>query len=79
MAMRGKGYSYLCSIQKVLLDNILDPNTDKRLLAGMATAYERLDERKRIMRMQPRPRDLDVSRTVGERITKREPAFREPS
>ncbi len=78
MPRSGHGYQKACDIQKVLERNILDQTTDKRLIAAMAVAWERLAERKRIMKMQPKPRDLDVSRGI-EKPRKREPSFHEPS
>jgi hypothetical protein len=37
--------------------------TKSKDLAAIACAWERLEERKRVMRMKPKPRDVDVSVT----------------
>jgi len=46
----------------VLLRVGLDPKTDGRVLAQVAVAWEKLEERKRILRMTPKPKDLDTTK-----------------
>jgi hypothetical protein len=55
-------YRTACRLQTILENSIESPLTDKKLIAAMATAWERLEERKRILRMRPRPRDIDTTR-----------------
>jgi AmiR/NasT family two-component response regulator len=51
-----------CRLQDKLSATLLDPATDQRLLSQLAMAWERLEERKRIFKMRPKPRDVDVSK-----------------
>lgn len=48
-------------MQQVLLTDALNPETPPRERAQVACAWERLEERKRILRMRPKPKDVDVS------------------
>jgi len=50
------------ALQTVLLKVGLDPKTDGRVLAQVAVAWEKLEERKRILRMTPKPKDLDTTK-----------------
>lgn len=64
---RTPSYYTVAAIQAVLLQRINDAKTEARDLSALARAWDVLEERKRIMRMQPKPRDMDVvrpSRTI---------------
>jgi hypothetical protein len=50
------------AIQAVILQRIMDPKVESKDLGHLARAWDVLEERKRIMRMQPKPRDMDVVR-----------------
>jgi hypothetical protein len=46
----------------MLYADAVNPATPPRERAQVACAWERLEERKRILRMKPKPRDVDVSK-----------------
>jgi hypothetical protein len=48
-------------LQHALFKDAMNPKTPARERAQVACAWERLEERKRILRMKPKPKDLDVS------------------
>lgn len=75
-ANAAKGPSALTQIvelQAKLRAACLDPNTSPAALAQCARAWEVLEERRRIIRMKPKPRDLDVSDSVRSRKAKHLP------
>jgi hypothetical protein len=55
-------------MQRVLLADALKPETPPRERAQVACAWEKLEERKRILRMRPKPKDIDVD---AESVAKR--------
>jgi hypothetical protein len=52
-----------CRIQKRLLERMDDPKIGPQHLAQLSNAWERLEERKRILRMKPLPKAVDVPAT----------------
>ena len=54
-------------MQRVLLADALKPETPPRERAQVACAWERLEERKRILRMKPKPKDVEVERKEDKR------------
>lgn len=60
---RPKAYAQALSMQAALLKDALDEETAPAARAQVARAWNELEERKRIMRMKPKPKDIDVSTT----------------
>ncbi len=60
-------FSQAVAIQRVLLDDALNPKTTASARAQLARAWCELDERKRIIRMKPKPRDTDVTPKPNQR------------
>lgn len=50
----------LREMQELVLADCRDPETPAAARAQLMRAYDVLEERKRIIRMQPKPRDVDV-------------------
>jgi hypothetical protein len=46
----------------MLLNDALAPKTPPNMRAQVACAWEKLEERKRILKMKPKPRDLDTTK-----------------
>jgi hypothetical protein len=76
MPRYGAPHQTACDLQGVLRDNVLDPLTDKKLIASMALAWERLEERKRILRNKPLPKSVDFTK-LATRVQP-QPSFTEP-
>jgi len=55
--------SQAVAMQQMLLADALKPETPPRERAQVACAWEKLEERKRILRMRPKPRDIDTTKT----------------
>jgi len=55
----------------MLMADILDPEVPAGYRAQCARAWDVLEERKRILRMKPKPRDIDVSERVAARKASR--------
>src|SRR5438552_1359327 len=53
-------YSQAVAMQHVLLADALKPETPPRERAQVARAWCELEERKRILKMKPKPRDVAV-------------------
>jgi hypothetical protein len=53
-------YSQAVAMQQMLLADALKPETPPRERAQVARAWAELEERKRVLRMKPKPRDVDV-------------------
>jgi hypothetical protein len=53
--------SQILQMQGVLAKDALDPKTTPSARAQVARAWEVLEERKRILRMKPKPKDIDVT------------------
>ena len=53
--------SQILKMQDVLAKDALDPETTPSARAQVARAWEVLEERKRILRMKPKPKDIDVT------------------
>ena len=77
MSRFGPTYSLACEMQRKISSVMLDPDTDKRLLSQLALAWDRLEERKRILRRKPLVKPVDVSRLVDGRREK-SAVYREP-
>ena len=54
-------YHTACKIQYKILAQMEAQNLKPADLCSLTTAWEKLEERKRILRMKPKPRDQDVS------------------
>lgn len=66
-------------MQRMLLADALKPETTAPARAQVARAWCELEERKRILRMKPKPKDADVSKDKPKkRPWEREPSFIEP-
>ncbi len=52
-------------MQRIIYTDCLAPETDKRERAQLALAWERLEERKRVMCGIPLPKPVDVARARG--------------
>ena len=61
----------LVEMQDLLLKDCRNPNVPAGYRAQCARAWDVLEERKRILRMKPKPRDIDVSDSVSRRKAKR--------
>jgi len=68
---RSKAFQQAVDIQKMLLADALNPETPARDRALVASAWEKLEERKRILRMKPKPKDVVASEFVAERKARR--------
>ena len=60
MAFSPRAYHEVLELQRLLMAQARDPKMSARTLSLVACAWERLEERKRIMRMRPKPKDVDV-------------------
>jgi len=70
-------------MQRALFADALNPKTEPRQRAQVACAWERLEERKRILRMKPKPKDVDIAKAKEEKCRARQRqiesvAFSEP-
>ena len=54
-------YHVACQLQKKLLAATEVSDVNPKDLCALTSAWERLEERKRILRMKPKPRDIDVT------------------
>jgi hypothetical protein len=79
MGWFGPTYHKACKLQEKLYNTMLNPKTNDRVLAQLATAWERLEERKRVMRMKPKPKDIDVSKPTRPKGNAPIITFREPT
>jgi len=57
-------YSIACQIQKRILVHMNDDKLSHKDLAALTSAWNTLEERKRILRMKPKPRSIDVNPTA---------------
>lgn len=53
-------YHTACKIQNKILAQMDAPKLTPKDLAALTSAWERLEERKRILRMKPAPKAVDV-------------------
>jgi hypothetical protein len=60
-------YHTACQIQKKILVHMEDEELSHKDLAVLTSAWERLEERKRILRMKPLPKAQDVSEKGAKR------------
>lgn len=60
MSRWSPNYSMACTIQRKLLAMMDSGKTGPSQLATLSNAWEKLEERKRILRMKPKPRDVEV-------------------
>lgn len=61
MAWTSPNYRNALKLQKLLMTDAENPETPAAVRAQVARAWEVLEERKRIIRMKPKPRDLDTT------------------
>jgi hypothetical protein len=54
-------YHKCLKLQEALYNDVLNPETTPAARAQLARAWECLEERKRIIRKIPKPKDVDVS------------------
>lgn len=57
----GLDYDGLCEIQAKLIASILAETTEPKDRASLAQAFVKVIDQKRIIRMRPKPKDIDVS------------------
>ena len=60
-------------MQRMLLADALKPETPARERAQVARAWCELEERKRILKMKPKPKDVDPEKLAERRTAKRQP------
>lgn len=53
-------YHVACDIQRKLIASMDKEGTTAAQLAQLSNAWEKLEERKRILRMKPAPKPIDV-------------------
>lgn len=53
-------YHVACQIQRKLLAKMDEGKTTATQLASLANSWNTIEERKRILRMKPKPRDVEV-------------------
>lgn len=71
MAFKTAPYRQAVQLQRLLVKLIENPETKPRDAASCACAWERLEERKRILKMRPKPRDLSMDELARlKRLTK---------
>jgi hypothetical protein len=58
---RAKAFTQILEMQDMLRRDALKPETPPRERAQVACAWERLEERKRILRMKPKLKDVDTT------------------
>lgn len=60
--VRSRPMTQLLDFQDLMYDAAQEDGIDKRELAQLACAWERLEERKRVMRGRPAPKPLEVDK-----------------
>jgi hypothetical protein len=60
-------YSQAVELQDTIMNASRNPGTTPSALAQLARAWSELEERKRILRMKPKPKDIDVSPEANRR------------
>lgn len=68
---KSKAFADAVALQQMLMKDALNPETPARERAQVACAWEKLEERKRILRMKPKPKDVVASEFVAERKARR--------
>jgi hypothetical protein len=58
-------------MQEMLMADALNPELPAVARAQVARAWSELEERKRILRMKPKPKDIDTEKRKAERASKR--------
>jgi len=53
-------YHVACGIQRKILAQMENPEISPKDLTSLSGAWEKLEERKRILRMKPLPKAIDV-------------------
>jgi hypothetical protein len=71
MSRPSRSLRQLTDIQNRLYEEAMSGETKRKDLAQVACAWERLEERKRILRMKPKPRDIDVTKPTASRRSAR--------
>ena len=75
-ALKAKGpstFTQIVEMQALLLKDCKDEKTPAGYRAQCVRAWDVLEERRRILRMRPKPRDIDVSDHVAKRKASRLP------
>jgi hypothetical protein len=75
MAFKSLPYHSALELQKLILATARKDSTTPSALAQLARAWSDLEERKRIMKMKPKPKDVDITKQMRRA---RWPAFSEP-
>jgi hypothetical protein len=55
-----KPFNQACQLQRVAYDLVMDSETKPSDCAQLIRAWEVLEERKRILRMRPKPKDIEM-------------------
>ena len=55
-------YHNCCSLQKKILAMAEGKSISPSQMASLVSSYDRLEERKRVIRMVPKPRDVEVQK-----------------
>lgn len=58
--MYAEDYATAQELQRIIIERLKNPKTDSLRVAALATAWDRLAERKRILKMRPKPADMPV-------------------
>jgi hypothetical protein len=64
---RKSPYSQALELQELLLSDARNPGVKATARAQVARAWDVLEERKRVLRMKPKPKDVDVSQDAKPR------------
>lgn len=75
---RPKAYNQALEIQRFLFQDATNPKTSPRDRAMVAGAWEKLEERKRILKMKPLPKSVDVTKTTKLGRAKKSPEPLDP-
>ena len=59
-APRTNAYQQIMAVQRLLLRDLFKKDTTPLVRAHLARAFDVLEERKRIMKMRPKPKDIDI-------------------
>jgi hypothetical protein len=71
--MPQKPYHQACALQRLCWALAHDPNTKPNSTAALVRVWKELEEQKRVMKMKPRPKDIDVEKL--QRIRRKAPQF----
>jgi hypothetical protein len=68
MAFKSRPYHKALELQELVLAAAKKETTTPSALAQLARAWSDLEDRKRILRMKPKPKDVDVSEKARKRL-----------